>query len=107
MRALAITAVAALGLCLACQAKAANRGWSADDGPYYVTPGGYSFYIECGRPRMPYDNAYGPIPGSAYFGPVGYRCIRGTYAYDPFYPPRCRTSFVQTPNGWRRERHCF
>jgi hypothetical protein len=120
MRAFAIVAVTVLGLCLTGPAKAANLNvgpWNGarsyvgpyyDDGPYYITPRGDSFYIDCGRPRVPYpEDAYGPNPNSKFFGPVGYRCVRGTYAMDPFYPPRCRTAFIKTSRGWARARRCF
>jgi len=114
MRQSASIAIAVFAICLGSQANAANisvgtlhGGVSYNDGPYYITPWGDSYYIECGKPRVPYrEDANGPKPNSAFFGPIGYRCIRGTYAVDPFYPPRCRTAFVKTSNGWRRERHC-
>jgi hypothetical protein len=116
----AFTIAAAAGLALVSSATmAANLGVSPsyggrayiggpmDDGPYYITPWGESAYIECGRPKVPYwEDSPGPRPNSIFFGPVGYRCIRGTYAYDPFYPPRCRTAFVREGDRWVRVRHC-
>ena len=119
MRLFAIAAVAVLGLFVAKQANAADLGGghsygrsyassSYDDGPYYVTPRGDTSYVECGRPRVPYpDDAYGPEPNSQFSGPVGYRCVHGRYAYEPFYPPRCVTAFFKTPHGWQRKRRCF
>jgi hypothetical protein len=119
MRVFAIVAVAVLGLSQVSQATAANLGIgpsdgrrslanaSYDDGPYYVTPWGDSFYVECGRPRVPYrEDAYGPAPDSTFLGPVGYRCVLGSYAVDPFLPPRCRSGFIRTQKGWRRARDC-
>jgi len=100
-----ITAVSALGLCFSGEAMAAGRG-APDDGPYYVTDWGNRLYVECGAPRI-YDNTDGPVPYSTYGGALGYRCIKGTYAYDPFYPPRCRIDYIRTSNGWQPERHCF
>jgi hypothetical protein len=119
MRAFAIAVVAVLGLCLAIRADAADLGgksWHGgrshvssayDDGPYYVTPRGNSSYVECGRPSVPYPDNASPEPNSQFFGPVGYRCVLGTYAYEPFYPPRCVTAFFKTSHGWKRERRCF
>lgn len=117
MRTFAIALVAGLVL-LFSQAMAADRGGvrayggsaygsAYDDGPYYITPSGDGFYAECGRPKVPYpEDGYGPAPNTTFLGPVGYRCIRGRYADDPFYPPRCRTAFISGPNGWSRVRRC-
>jgi hypothetical protein len=112
-------AAAVLLLLLGSEATAANLGAgpspggrsfggaSYDDGPYYLTPWKDRFYVECGKPRIPYRaDGYGPSSSSMFLGPVGFRCFGGTYAVDPFYPPRCRTVFIKAPRGWQRERHC-
>ena len=111
MRTVTIVAGAMLGLCLAHPAEAA---WSNHDGPYYITPSAGSFYVDCRKPSFrsvilaPSDDVTaGPIPNSTSLGALGYSCVRGTYAYDPFYPPRCRVNFIRTPHGWQRERVCF
>jgi hypothetical protein len=127
MRAFAIAAVATMGLSLAGQAHAADLGGgpsygrshgpsygtsygtsSYSDGPYYVTPrGDGNFYADCTRPRSP--DAYGPggpDPNSEFFGPLGYRCVQGTYAYLPV-PSRCHVAYIKTPHGWQRKMQCF
>ena len=70
------------------------------DGPSYITSSGDGRYVDCGRPGVP-EGGPGPIPNSAFRGPVGYRCIHGI-AWDPFYPPRCKFAFVKHPEGWIR-----
>jgi hypothetical protein len=119
MRTFAIAAVATLVLCLAGQANAADLSWgplhglsyggsSYSDGPYYVTPlGEGSFYVDCSRPNTPYADApHRPDPDSEFFGPLGYRCVQGTYAYLPV-PSRCHIAYIKTLHGWRRKRQCF
>jgi hypothetical protein len=117
MKAFATAIVLMLGVSAADQARAADlgldqryrfgRGWSDDDGPYFITPRGSGFYIECGAPTVPYiEDGYPPNPNSVYRGPVGFRCIRGTYAYESFFPPRCHFGFVRGPEGWTRIRRC-
>jgi hypothetical protein len=64
-----------------------------DDGPPPVV----GMYLDCGRPVAPYaDNGYGPWPNSRYFGPLGYNCYQGVYAYEPIYRP-----FYPPPRRYR------
>lgn len=82
-------------------------GSKSDDGPYYFSSAGEGFYVDCGRPTRAFaDEGPGPNPNSTFFGPVGYRCIHGIPAYDPFIPPRCQFGYVDGPNGWVRVRNC-
>ena len=114
MRAFAIAVAVAVGFSMASPGHAADLGGipttrlgvgsSPGDGPYYITPSGDGFYKECGRPTEGVSGP--PNPNSMFFGPVGYRCFHGTYAYDPFIPPRCKFGFVQEPQGWVRVRRC-
>ena len=117
MKALAIVLVGALGISMTGLSKAAELavgattragfGWSRDDGPYYLTPRGPGFYIECGRPTVAYiEDGYALDPRSYYRDALGYRCIRGAQAYDPIFAPRCHYGYVRGPHGWSRFRRC-
>jgi hypothetical protein len=102
MRALAIAVVAALGLTMAL-ANAADIGVGASR-PYAAADERY--HADCGWRGVPFrGDDYGPRPNSEFFGPLGYHCLGGTYAYFPDYP-RCRVVRIHTQDGWREVTRC-
>jgi hypothetical protein len=113
MRVLAIAAVAALALTAGSLANAADLrvGGRVSSHHSHHTQY-YKYYPECSWRdlREPYQGSgygygYGPSYGEPFFGALGYRCYRGTYAYFPN-PPKCRVVLVWAEDGWYRTRRC-
>jgi len=117
MRAFAIAVLAAVLLLTASQVGAADFGVGPRyyEDPKYAIESRDGYYADCGRRYrgIPYRGDtqdwgydYGPNPNSAFFGPLGYHCYGGVYAYFPSLTTRCRSYLVSGPNGWVRVRRC-